>query len=171
MSKGISQVVKITEAKIHTTKGAITSTLRYTLCISFLFAGVLKLISITSFYHEVELFLLAYFPTFLHGYVKEIGISVCIAEIAMALLGLWEQLTRYICLGFLLMLSFFTWLTCINLFFPSPIGSVESCGCFGEFFRLSPLHSFLKNVVLWLLSLTYFLLTRHKTSSWRIPFL
>ena len=46
------------------------------------------------------------------------------------------------------MLLFFVYLTGVNLFFPTIIGSIETCGCFGELVHFTPVSSFVKSVVL-----------------------
>jgi hypothetical protein len=43
----------------------------------------------------------------------------------------------------------------MNLFCPSLMGSIESCGCFGELIHFSPLSSFVKSVALWVMSIGY----------------
>lgn len=52
----------------------------------------------------------------------------------------------------------FVWLTGVNLFFPTIFGSVESCGCFGELVHFTPVGSFVKSMVLWMLALVLFVL-------------
>lgn len=43
-------------------------------------------------------------------------------------------------------------LTAINIFIPSEYGSIESCGCFGEFIHFSSKASLIKTFFIWLLS-------------------
>ena len=50
--------------------------------------------------------------------------------------------------AFVAILSFFVFLTGVNLFFPTVIGSIEACGCFGELIHFTPLSSFIKSVIL-----------------------
>ena len=63
---------------------------------------------------------------------------------------------------------FFVYLTGINLFFPSIIGSIESCGCFGELIHFTPIESFVKSVVLWLLSLVLMINSYREHEPWNI---
>ena len=79
--------------------------------------------------------------------------GVCAMEMTLALLAIRREYRRTASAGFFLMLSFFVYLTGVNLFFPTIMGSIESCGCFGELIHFSPLASFIKSVVLWMLSL------------------
>ena len=79
----------------------------------------------------------------------EIAVLICTIEIVTGLLALRKKYEPIVSVVFLGMMSFFVWLTGINLFSPSLMGSIESCGCFGELIHFSPLSSFVKSVVLW----------------------
>lgn len=79
----------------------------------------------------------------------EISVVICAIETITGLLALKREYVAAVSVMFLIIMSFFVWLTGINLFCPSLIGSIESCGCFGELVHLSPLASFVKSVVLW----------------------
>ena len=81
------------------------------------------------------------------------AVGVCAMEMTLALLAIRREYRRTASAGFFLMLSFFVYLTGVNLFFPTIMGSIESCGCFGELIHFSPLASFIKSAVLWMLSL------------------
>ncbi len=83
------------------------------------------------------------------GYWSQpIAVLVCAMEILVGLLALRTRYMKICCIVMLLMLSFFVWLTGINYFSPSIMGSIESCGCFGELIHFTPLASFIKSVVL-----------------------
>lgn len=79
----------------------------------------------------------------------EIAVAICAIETITGLLALRKKYAPIVSIVFLGMMSFFVWLTGINLFYPSLMGSIESCGCFGELIHFSPLASFVKSVVLW----------------------
>ena len=84
---------------------------------------------------------------------------VCVVELIagiMALLQLFPVISSF---AFVAMLSFFTYLTVVNLFFPTVMGSIESCGCFGELIHFTPLTSFLKSVVLLMMAISYLYVT------------
>ena len=51
-------------------------------------------------------------------------------------------------MAFLAMLIFFVYLTGTNLFLPTMMGSIETCGCFGELVHFTPVSSFVKSAVL-----------------------
>ena len=72
-------------------------------------------------------------------------------------------MVRWMSILSLVMLTFFVWLTGVNLFFPTMFGSVESCGCFGELIHFTPVGSFVKSVVLWVFALVLFVMAQVKS--------
>ena len=132
--------------------------LRIILSIVFLLSSVLKAVNINSFALETRLYLDAYFWD-LKSLISSLGasfridmfgaIGVCMIEMLVALLAIRNRYIKVAGIGFCVMLSFFVYLTGLNLFFPTIMGSIESCGCFGELIHFSPLTSFVKSVVLW----------------------
>ena len=131
------------------------------LCV-FLLSSAMKAVNIHSFALETRLYMDAYFWD-LKSAVSNLwgafridmagAVGVCAMEMTLALLAIRREYRRIACAGFFLMLSFFVYLTGVNLFFPTIMGSIESCGCFGELIHFSPLASFIKSAVLWMLSL------------------
>ena len=104
----------------------------------------------------------------LHSLATTSAIAVCAIEMQIALLAMRKEYRRIAAMGFFLLLSFFVYLTGINLFFPSIIGSIESCGCFGELIHFIPIESFVKSVVLWLLSLVLMINSYREHEPWNI---
>lgn len=96
------------------------------------------------------------------------AVGVCVIEMLLALLAIWCEYRRVASVGFCLMLTFFVYLTGVNLFSPTIMGSIESCGCFGELIHFSPLASFIKSVVLWLLSLVLLFCTFKSNTPWNV---
>ena len=90
---------------------------------------------------------------------------ICAIETITGLLALRKKYEPIVAVIFLGMMSFFVWLTGINLFSPSLMGSIESCGCFGELIHFSPLSSFVKSVVLWGMAIGYLVFG---VSCWRM---
>lgn len=126
----------------------------------FIVSCILKTIGIQTFAIEVGDYIDLYMPQWLHGWNLPCAIGVCMIELLVGLLAFWKKFDRWmISLSFLL-LTFFVWLTGVNLFFPTIFGSVESCGCFGELVHFTPVGSFVKSVVLWLLTLVLFIEVR-----------
>lgn len=127
--------------------------LRVIVFMTLLLSSILKAVNIQSFSSEVKLYSDIYLPEWLYIFPRQAAVFVCMLEMMIALMGLkrlYWKVTNVICL---LLMSFFLYLTGVNYFNPSLIGSVESCGCFGEFIHMTPLQSFVKSLVLWLITL------------------
>lgn len=133
-----------------------TNWLRMGLGIVFIASSLLKAVSIRTFAMETGEYIDLYMPQWLHGWNMPCAIGVCAAELLVGLLAFWRKQVRWMSVLSLVMLTFFVWLTGVNLFFPTVFGSVESCGCFGELVHFTPVGSFVKSVVLWLLALVLF---------------
>lgn len=122
----------------------------------FICSSLLKILSIKSFKDVVRLFLTAYFPSFLLGYTQVLSVVICLFELIIGLCALVFSRRKVLSVLFVTTMSFFTCLTGINLYFPSFMGCIESCGCFGELIHFTPLASFIKCVILWIMSLAWF---------------
>ena len=144
---------------------------------TFLLSSAMKAVNIHSFALETRLYMDAYFWD-LKSAVSNLwgafridmagAVGVCAMEMTLALLAIRREYRRTASAGFFLMLSFFVYLTGVNLFFPTIMGSIESCGCFGELIHFSPLASFIKSVVLWMLSLVLLACTFKSNMPWNI---
>lgn len=127
--------------------------IRIFLALSFLFSSVTKAVNIPAFAMEVRMYSDAYLWEWLRDYATVIAVMVCAAEFMVGVGALIRRTARYALWVMTVMLAFFVWLTGVNLFFPSVMGSIESCGCFGELIHFTPLTSFLKSIVLFILSM------------------
>lgn len=143
----------------------------------FLISSVLKAVNINSFVMETRLYMDAYLWD-LKSVMSGFGtihidmfcaIGVCVIEMLVALLAIRHEYRRVASVGFCVMLTFFVYLTGLNLFFPTIMGSIESCGCFGELIHFSPLASFIKSVVLWVLSIVLVVYSWHER--WNVSML
>ena len=144
----------------------------------FLLSSVLKAVNINSFALETRLYLDAYLWD-LKSLVSNLwgafridmvgAIGMCVMEMMVALLAIRREYRRVASVGFCVMLTFFVYLTGENLFFPTIMGSIESCGCFGELIHFSPLASFIKSVVLWVLSIVLVVYSWHER--WNVSML
>lgn len=114
----------------------------------FVLSGVTKCINIYSFAQEVREYLVLYFNDFLGNHSLFLAIVVCTIEITIGFWGLMREYGIVFSVMSFGLMSFFTILAGINYLFPSIIGSVESCGCFGELIHFTPLTSFLKSAFL-----------------------
>lgn len=136
-----------------TIKEKISTALRITLGVCFILSGVMKAVNVYSFAQEIRLYTEAYMDSFCVQWTVEIAVVICAIETITGLLALRKKYEPIVAVIFLAMMSFFVWLTGMNLFSPSLMGSIESCGCFGELIHFSPLSSFVKSVVLWIMAL------------------
>jgi uncharacterized membrane protein YphA (DoxX/SURF4 family) len=136
-------------------KQALVIILSKTFGILFLASAFLKFYGLQTFQGEVRLYLEVYFPSVFIGHERILAISTCLLELVMGLYALIGIMRKRLSVVYVAVMSFFIWLTGINLFFPSLMGSIESCGCFGELIHFTPTESFTKSVVLWLLSLVW----------------
>jgi len=134
-------------------KEKIRAALRITLGVCFILSGVMKAVNVYSFAQEIRLYMDAYIDSYFVKWTVEIAVLICAIEIITGLLALRKQYESIVAAVFFGMMSFFVWLTGINLFNPSLMGSIESCGCFGELIHFSPLASFVKSLVLWMMAI------------------
>lgn len=84
---------------------------------------------------------------FFHRNALVLSVIMCVAEIilgGMILLGIRVNLTLWLLLG---MIVFFSLLT----FYSACCNQVKTCGCFGDFIKLTPWQSFWKDIVLLIL--------------------
>lgn len=112
-------------------------------------SAVLKSVNIHSFAMETGNFIDMYMPSWLHGFQYPCAMIVCQVELMLGLLVLRIKYRQVALCGMLALMTFFVWLTAVNAFFPTILGSIESCGCFGELIHFTPMASFVKSVVLW----------------------
>lgn len=129
--------------------------IKYILAACFLLSGLLKIFSLRAFEQEVQLYGDAYIGDWVRDFSFEIAVLVCALEIIAAVIALLRKLSMLTGIVFVVLLSFFVYLTGTNLFFPSITGSIETCGCFGEFIHFTPLSSFIKSVTLLTMAIIY----------------
>ena len=156
------------KGSIRQRKSKVAFGIRGTISLVFLISSTLKSVNIHSFALETRMYVDAYMAGWLHSLAMTGAIAVCAIEMQIALLAMRKEYRRMAAMGFFLLLSFFVYLTGINLFFPSIIGSIESCGCFGELIHFIPIESFVKSVVLWLLSLVLMINSYREHEPWNI---
>ena len=131
----------------------IHRSIKYILSTCFFLSSLLKALSIKAFEQEVQLYGDIYIGAWVHSYSIEIAVFICIVEGLVAIVSLWNRMAFTCSLVYLTMLLFFVYLTGTNLFMPSLLGSIEGCGCFGELIHFTPTTSFLKSLVLFILSI------------------
>ena len=135
------------------TKIVIHRSLCILLGIVFILSAITKAFSLKTFEGEVMLYLEIYFNSWLSDYSIHVAALICLAELTTGIFYLLPKLSRYANLAGLAALSVFIYLTGDNYFNPSMVGRIESCGCFGELIHFTPLQSFIKSCVLWVIAL------------------
>ncbi|MDO5526093.1 MAG: hypothetical protein Q4F85_08430 [Prevotella sp.] len=130
----------------------IYNIIRYILAACFILSGLLKAIAIDAFEQEVQMYGDSYIGGWVHDYSSEIAFAVCAVEITVGIVTLWRRMAIFTGIIFFGMLLFFVYLTAVNLFFPTIMGSIETCGCFGELIHFTPISAFVKSTVLLLLA-------------------
>lgn len=160
----------MTNPRIHNFKNseAPTIVIFFLFLFVFVFSSATKSLNIYSYALETRLYIDAYMWEWIRSLSMIFSIVVCVIEMTIALLAINKEYIRVASTGFFLMLSFFVYLTGLNLFFPTIMGSIESCGCFGELIHFSPLASFIKSVVLWILSLVLVINSFRSHEPWNI---
>ena len=119
----------------------------------FILSAVTKAVGLPVFADEMRLYLDIYFGGWLRDSSLFLAGMVCLAELLIGIACLVPALRRQANVAAFLALTFFVWLTGDNYFNPSPLGRIESCGCFGELIHFTPLASFIKSLVLWVIAL------------------
>ena len=143
----------------------------------FIFSGSVKLIDPVGTQIKMEeyfeVFAQAFHPAFEHlvGLALPIAVIMCVAEVVMGVALLLFYKMRVNMWLFLLLMIFFTFLTgytamalyakehvetgfaqwfasFAGVASPSEINAVSDCGCFGDFIKLRPWESFLKDIIL-----------------------
>jgi uncharacterized membrane protein YphA (DoxX/SURF4 family) len=115
----------------------------------FLFSGFIKANDPMGTSYKLQEYFTIFGIGFLNNYTDYLSILFCGMEIALGfaiILGSFSRITTLLLIGLII---FFTWLTGYSAI----TGKVTDCGCFGEFIKLKPLHSFYKDVVLLVLSI------------------
>ena len=132
---------------------------RYLLAIVLLTSGISKCLYLHSFSNEVSQYSELYVSSALVPFSSQIAIAVCCVEILLGLLLLSARFTLLSIFTVSVLMLFFLYLTGVNYFFPTVLGRIESCGCFGELIHFSAIGSFIKTLVLCVISFATFCLT------------
>jgi uncharacterized membrane protein YphA (DoxX/SURF4 family) len=162
----------------------------------FIFSGSVKLIDPVGTQIKMEeyfeVFAQAFHPFFEHfvGLALPIAVFMCVAEVVMGVALLLYFRMRINMWLFLLLMIFFTILTgytalalyakehaesgfsqwfasFVGVSSPSEINAVSDCGCFGDFIKLRPRESFLKDLILMVPTIVLFWKRRELESELR----
>jgi len=122
---------------------------KYLFAIIMLLSGISKLFYINGFSIEVSQYLELYISSIYVPWSYHISVFVCCIEIMLGIMLLIPKWSLISLLSLFILMSFFLYLTGINYLKPTVLGSIESCGCFGELIHFSAKGSFIKTVLLW----------------------
>lgn len=126
---------------------------RVVLGLVFIFSGFLKLIDPVGTALKVTEYLNAASLDFLSGLSPVAAITLATLEFMLGIAILLGLRMRLASVGIFIMMIFFSLVTLLLVIFDP----ITDCGCFGELIKLTNMQSFLKNMVLLLLSLFIFL--------------
>lgn len=119
----------------------------------FIISGLIKANDTLGFsYKLIEYFEIFKMP-FFEPYATPISMFICIFEIISGvalLIGIYNRLNAWL---LLLMIAFFTILTGYSAI----THKVTDCGCFGDAIKLTPMQSFMKDIVLLVLIIVIFI--------------
>ncbi|MBQ7856309.1 MAG: DoxX protein [Alistipes sp.] len=117
---------------------------RVCFAVTFIFSGFFKAIDPWGTAININNYLVTYGLEELKPLVMIFSIWLCGAELMMGCMLLFKVRIRLISIFALCSMTFFTILTFLSATFIP----VEDCGCFGEVLKLTPLQTFIKNLVL-----------------------
>jgi uncharacterized membrane protein YphA (DoxX/SURF4 family) len=136
---------------------------RIALACVFIFSGLSKAIDPVGFGLTIDDYFLSFGMGFMHPFSLALGMLAIIAEFTLGFMLLFKILVRLASLGYLLFMVFFFFLTAwlavaehLEVNYGYNFGVVKDCGCFGSVIKMSNLETFLKNVVILIVTLIVF---------------
>lgn len=115
----------------------------------FIFSAVVKLVDPVGFAIKLTDYFNVFKTPFMNPFAQSLSFFVLVLELVIGvalLFNVWKRLILPILLGLIL---FFTLLTGVSAIF----NVVRDCGCFGDFLKISPWTSFIKDIILTILSI------------------
>lgn len=161
MTKSLNSIISFEDSTLLKSIRAnlMTGSLRFMIAMTFIISGISKGANIEATAQLINQYwgLLGIDARFVISPVI-IAVIICSFEIFIGMLTV-NRNTFMMALPICTLTIFgFAILTSINLL--SPIGGIESCGCFGELIHLNAKETFYKNIVL--LSASVYLLYKHR---------
>ena len=137
--------------------------IRIALACVFIFSGFTKMVDPVSFGIKIDEYFISFGMGFMHPFSQSLAILAIIAEFTLGVMLLFRILVNLTTLGYLLFMGFFFFLTAwlavaehLEVNYGYNFGVVTDCGCFGQAIVMSNLETFLKNVVLMIITLLVF---------------
>ncbi len=131
---------------------ALTQISRILVGVLFIISGFIKANDTLGFSFKLVEYFEIFNMHFMVDYAVGLAMFICIFEIMVGVALLFGSYVRLNMWLLLLMIVFFTLLTGYSAI----TGKVTDCGCFGDAIKLTPLQSFLKDVVLLVLIVVLF---------------
>ena len=138
-------------------------TVRIVLACVFIFSGLAKAIDPVGFGIKMDEYFISFGIEFMHPFALALGMLAIIAEFTLGIMLLFRIRVHLTALGTLLFMLFFFLLTMwlaiaehLEINYGYDFGVVKDCGCFGQVIVVSNLETFLKNVVLLIITLVVF---------------
>lgn len=146
-------------------KNRISNLLRILLSLLLIISAALKFYNISGFANTVQMFADAYIIGMPHSIVYFFSVFICFIELFVGTIGIFNRFRTISLPLIIIMSSVFTLVTFANVFFPTSLGSIQDCKCFGDVLHLSPFASFIKSCVLLCLSLLALYFLYHKETA------
>jgi len=129
----------------------------------FIFSGLAKVVDPVASGIKMDEYFISFGMGFMHPFSLILGILMNIAEFTLGFMLLFRIRVKLTTLGYLLFMGFFFFLTAwlaiaehLEVNYGYNFGVVKDCGCFGQAIAMSNLETFLKNVVLMIITLLVF---------------
>jgi len=137
--------------------------IRIALACVFLFSGLSKIIDPVASGIQMDDYFTSFGMGFMHPFSLTLGILMNIAEFTLGFMLFFRIRVRLTTLGYLLFMIFFFLLTAwlavaehLEVNYGYNFGVVKDCGCFGQAITMNNMETFLKNVVLMIVTLVVF---------------
>lgn len=127
--------------------------LRFSYACFLLFSGFVKLIDPLGFSYKLQEYFEVFGMEWLVPASLFLSVFIILFEILLGICLIFGFQIKKVMWGNLLLMIFFTFLT----FFSAYFNKVTDCGCFGDFMKLDPWHSFFKDIHLVFVSLLLFM--------------
>lgn len=140
----------------------ITELCRFLVGGLFIFSGIIKLIDPVGMQIKLEEYFQVFSEDIFSGFsvfapfALSIGLILCVAEVVLGVALLLYYRMKLTTVLLIALIVFFTFLT----FYSAAFNKVTDCGCFGDFIKLKPWESFLKDIVLLVLLLPLYFMRR-----------
>ena len=129
----------------------------------FIFSGLSKAIDPVGFGIKMDEYFISFAMGFMHPFSLILAILAITAEFTLGFMLLFKIRVRLAALGYLLFMGFFFFLTLwlavaehLEINYGYHFNVVHDCGCFGQVIAMSNLETFLKNVVIMIVTLVVF---------------